>query len=98
MHCSLRSKSHWTRGRAEAVPSVTPKLTPDDIASQHLTVAERDAGPVRCRTCTARGPAPRRPMFLFSGSYVPWVVKLSEALDSLIEDSRTRSPAREVIQ
>jgi GNAT superfamily N-acetyltransferase len=36
----LRSKSHWTDGRVEDVPAVTPKLTAEDITVRHATVAE----------------------------------------------------------
>jgi GNAT superfamily N-acetyltransferase len=42
----LRSKSHWTGGRAEDVPALTPKLTAVDIAARHATVAERDGVPI----------------------------------------------------
>ncbi|MFF3563550.1 GNAT family N-acetyltransferase [Streptomyces sp. NPDC002574] len=42
----LRSKSHWTGGRAADVPAVTPKLTAADITSRHATVAEKDGVPV----------------------------------------------------
>ncbi|MEU6341006.1 GNAT family N-acetyltransferase [Streptomyces sp. NPDC046977] len=42
----LRSKSHWTGGRAEDVPAVTPKLTQADIATRHATVADRGGAPI----------------------------------------------------
>lgn len=42
----LRSKSHWTGGRTEDVPAVTPKLTPEDITARHATVAEKDGVPI----------------------------------------------------
>jgi GNAT superfamily N-acetyltransferase len=38
----LRSKSHWTGGRTEDVPAVTPQLTAEDIAVRHATAAEKD--------------------------------------------------------
>lgn len=42
----LRSKSHWTGGRMEDVPAVTPKLTAEDITDRHATVAEKDGVPI----------------------------------------------------
>jgi GNAT superfamily N-acetyltransferase len=42
----LRSKSHWVGGRVEDVPAVTPKLTAEDIASRHATVAEKACVPI----------------------------------------------------
>ncbi|MFD3457823.1 GNAT family N-acetyltransferase [Streptomyces sp. NPDC058691] len=42
----LRSKSHWTGGRAEDVRDVTPKLTAVDIAARHATVAEKGGVPI----------------------------------------------------
>ncbi|MFJ4844883.1 MULTISPECIES: GNAT family N-acetyltransferase [unclassified Streptomyces] len=45
-----RSKSHWTGGRAEDVPALTPKLTVADITTRHTTVAERGGDPVGFHT------------------------------------------------
>ncbi len=42
----VRSKSHWTGGRTEDVPAVTPKLTTEDITVRHATVAEKDGVPI----------------------------------------------------
>lgn len=42
----LRSKSHWTGGRVEDVPAVTPRLIADDITARHATVAEKDGVPI----------------------------------------------------
>jgi GNAT superfamily N-acetyltransferase len=42
----LRSKSHWACGRVEDVPSVTPKLTAEDITARHATVAEKHGVPI----------------------------------------------------
>lgn len=41
-----RSLSHWTGGRIQDVPAVTPALTAADIAARHATVAEKDGVPV----------------------------------------------------
>lgn len=42
----LRSRSHWTGGRTEDVPAVTPKLTAEDITARYATVAEKDGVPI----------------------------------------------------
>lgn len=42
----LRSKAHWTGGRTEDLPAATPRLTTEDIAVRHATVAEKDGVPI----------------------------------------------------
>jgi GNAT superfamily N-acetyltransferase len=42
----LRSKSHWTAGRVQEVPRITPALTAEDIDCHHATVAEKDGVPI----------------------------------------------------
>jgi GNAT superfamily N-acetyltransferase len=42
----LRSKSYWTGGRVEDVAAMTRKLTAEDIAARHATVAEKHGVPI----------------------------------------------------